>query len=1125
MKVFIRQGTASLLANLVVSILLTSAFGKRAKSERDILQEFYKETGGASWNNNEGWEENSHDFCSWYGVVCEGEPVDIEDDEESRKLDAISIPYNEDGLVIGLRLEKNNLIGRVPPSLWELPNLHNLKLSNNKVDVSFAGGSSDSLIELKMRATSTSSLSGISRFPNILSLDMSDTPLGNVQFPREILDLPQLRLLHLNSCELEGTLPDDIKELTQLRELHLTDNSFVDLIPGGLASLEQLEVLSLAKNHFGGILPSFLQDFPYLQELYLEENQLTGQLLPFNTQTSIHKLSLQDNMLSENIPANFLAKVRAPDEDGVLIRVNLDNNELGDFVPDSLDNLSDLPLKISLAGNKFTSFESETLCDNSKWQSGLVEEYGCKAILCPKNFFSRYGRQTENNDCDVCETGIFLGQVSCLDQDDRRALKSLFADTGGEHWNNKGGWLEEENVCEWFGIECYGDNHEYAGRVKHIDLHNNGLIGRVPDAIYTMDVLTKINLSWNSVQFQFSKLSDSSSLRILNIGHTDTTSMDGIQEGNEFFKYFLADRLAIDGTIPKEIYSNTNLKVISLANCGLSGTIGTEIGQLKDLEELYLWGNNLRGTIPSEITQLPNLRIVTFAKNQLTGTLPEKLEELENLKAFSITDQVTKGGGLTGELLPFQYNTDLSNVFLAKNKFAGSIPLTMLNSVDIEETIILDVSSNQVTGTVPGTLAKFDQMDLFVQDNMITRVDQALCNKRDWMYGGVGEWGCEAILCPAATYNELGRLAFDGMMCHDCRDQSVSKTDIGQTQCGGRASSKTERQILQTLYDSCNGENWLHNENWMSTGRHHCEWSGISCDDAKSVVAIVLGSNSLKGNLPTDLYQLPNLKRLYLFDNAITVSFDGIENAKELESLVLDSTIIPSIEGIGNARSLTELNLRSINYSGPMPSEIANLNNLEKLTMSNNNIAGPLPKWLSKLNKLTALMLENNKFSGELIPFEDYKQITLLSLANNYLSGPVPPLFLAQAYKDDKVFVDLSGNNLSGVLPKELSHMNRLSIVLTDNMISSIDPELCDMKGWNDYDVQAHGCDGILCPMGTYGDRKGRASGKTECDACSKSKYMGYSECIKRVQRSAGSSTGMAWSIVFALSSVLLFAM
>jgi hypothetical protein len=210
---------------------------------------------------------------------------------------------------------------------------------------------------------------------------------------------------------------------------------------------------------------------------------------------------------------------------------------------------------------------------------------------------------------------------------------------------------------------------------------------------------------------------------------------------------------------------------------------------------------------------------------------------------------------------------------------------------------------------------------------------------------------------------------------------------------------------------------------------------------------------------------------------------------------VLDDTRLDSLDGIGKARGLVELNVRANGIGGRLPDELANLNNLQTLTLSSNVLSGSLPVWLSKLNKLNTLLLEDNSLTGNLISFEEYHNIVLLNLANNKLTGSIPPFFLATAPQDDKVFVDLSGNWLTGTVPYSLLRLNRLSIHLQNNRIEAIDPALCRQIGWNDYDVQSYGCGGILCPIGTYGDKGRLSSDQSTCEKCDKAKYMGATVC------------------------------
>lgn len=71
-----------------------------------ILQEFYEKTGGTNWKKNSNWlrGNTSADFDTWYGVKV------------------------EHGDVVEILLDKNNLSGEVPSSLYKLTRLRNVSL-------------------------------------------------------------------------------------------------------------------------------------------------------------------------------------------------------------------------------------------------------------------------------------------------------------------------------------------------------------------------------------------------------------------------------------------------------------------------------------------------------------------------------------------------------------------------------------------------------------------------------------------------------------------------------------------------------------------------------------------------------------------------------------------------------------------------------------------------------------------------------------------------------------------------------------------------------------------------------------------------------------------------------------
>lgn len=173
---------------------------ERSEVERAVLLEFFKETGGLSWNNNNGWIENSADYCLWHGVICVGEDRLPDDIEQRRQRQRRQLQV-EDGLyfIIGLDLGNNDLVGRTPDAVWNLPALKYVDFSfNTDLDVSFAALENAISIEtIKLHDTATSTITGISAAAETLhSFHVSGAPL-NSNLPAELFSLTSLKFLHM----------------------------------------------------------------------------------------------------------------------------------------------------------------------------------------------------------------------------------------------------------------------------------------------------------------------------------------------------------------------------------------------------------------------------------------------------------------------------------------------------------------------------------------------------------------------------------------------------------------------------------------------------------------------------------------------------------------------------------------------------------------------------------------------------------------------------------------------------------------------------------------------------------------------------------------------------------------
>jgi hypothetical protein len=66
---------------------------------------------------------------------------------------------------------------------------------------------------------------------------------------------------------------------------------------------------------------------------------------------------------------------------------------------------------------------------------------------------------------------------------EREALVALYEATDGNHWKNHEGWLGPAgSECGWHGVLCEHDTPE-ATTVVYLNLYDNNLRGRIPDAI------------------------------------------------------------------------------------------------------------------------------------------------------------------------------------------------------------------------------------------------------------------------------------------------------------------------------------------------------------------------------------------------------------------------------------------------------------------------------------------------------------------------------------------------------------------------------------------------------------------------------------------------------------------
>ncbi len=376
-----------------------------SNAERNALISIYNNTDGENWNRT--WDLEN-DPRNWFGVVVKNGVV-IELNLNGNALKG-TLPTYVTSLtkLTKLDLSNNQLSGEVPMGVSALTSLVKLDLSNNRLSGNPAN-SVNGLFNLEDFAIGGNSFTIpdvnalLQSFNNIKVLNIADLALQNI--PAKITTFSNLETLildnnpipvnaygniaglsKLTSLSLSGNqltqVPTQVSQLTQLTSLNLSNNNFTELNTSGLSTLTNLEWLSLETNQLTQI-PAQISQLKKLQTLNLGRNKISGGTSLLAGLTNLQQLFLNNNLLSGNIPSEFLGMPK-------LLMLNLNSNQLWGDLNDKLPEIT------HLSNNRF----------NKNQLSNYIVDYNEQTEL-------NYSPQRYDGEKEVL--GI-IGQSAKLDQ-------------------------------------------------------------------------------------------------------------------------------------------------------------------------------------------------------------------------------------------------------------------------------------------------------------------------------------------------------------------------------------------------------------------------------------------------------------------------------------------------------------------------------------------------------------------------------------------------------------------------------------------------------------------------------------------------------------------------------------
>ncbi|CAN8272229.1 unnamed protein product [Cochlearia groenlandica] len=193
----------------------------------------------------QNWNYSDETPCSWTGITCTelGDPNTVDMFR-----------------VTSLVLPSKQFMGSLSPSLFSIPNLRILDLSNNF----FHGSIPES----------------VSNATQLRVLSLGDNNLSG-ELPRSISDVASLQLLNLSANALTGKIPQNLSLLKNLTVLDISSNLLDGSLPQDFEGAN-LHYLKLSHNQISGVIsPSFAEKVPANAIIDLSFNNLTG-LIPSN---------------------------------------------------------------------------------------------------------------------------------------------------------------------------------------------------------------------------------------------------------------------------------------------------------------------------------------------------------------------------------------------------------------------------------------------------------------------------------------------------------------------------------------------------------------------------------------------------------------------------------------------------------------------------------------------------------------------------------------------------------------------------------------------------------------------------------------------------------------------------
>ncbi|XP_065874959.1 receptor-like protein EIX2 [Euphorbia lathyris] len=522
------------------------------------------------------------------------------------------------------------------------------------------------------------------------------------------------------------------------------------------------------------------------------------------------------------------------------------------------------------------------------------------------------------------------------------------------------------------------------------------------------------------------------------------------------------------GSLPK--CSNTTLEVLSLRYSKFSGKIPESLGNFRSLRVLQLCGNSFIGSIPESLERLSLLEELDLSNNRLSGNISESIGQFSALKYLDLSMNSWQGVVSENHFLTLKHlkclslsSVNQSLAFSVKQEWIPPFSLEIVLIKDCrlsspfpawletqKELVSIALTGVSISGTIPVWFSNLTPNIrwLELQNNQLSGILPKVLN-----------------FSLQAVYMDISFNLFEGTipLCVNVQSLRFSNNKFSETipQTIGEEMPATFVLEISGNFLSGNIPSSLNKmqqlavldlSNNQFSGNVFSDWEGL-----EALNTIDLSNNNLSGGIPNTICSLPQLQILKLNGNNLSgdLSF-SLQNCTRLVTLDLGgnkfSGKIPNWIG-ERLVSISLVNLQDNKFSGSIPQQLCDLSDLHILNLAHNNLSGSIPRCLGSLSGITSF----KPYSAT--PYSPpYAEQTLLNVKGQQLEY-TKILYLVN-------IIDLSGNNLQGEIPGEITNLTYLvALNLSQNQLTGKIPDnIGDLKRLETLDLSGNHISGVIPP-------------------------------------------------------------